>query len=314
MTVPQELETVRDWLRWAVTRFGEAKLAFGHGTTNAYDEAAYLLLHALHLPLDRLEPFLDARLTQAERSHVAALFARRIDERVPAAYITGEAWLGEFRFHVDKRVIVPRSFIAELLPDGLAPYVGDGAAIHEALDLCTGSGCLAILLARAFPKAQLDAADISASALAVARINVKRYGLGARIRLIESNLFSALGAKRYDLIVSNPPYVTGGGMRRLPREYRHEPRIALAGGRDGLAVVRKILRAAAAHLAPRGLLVVEVGAGRRRVERAFPYIEFVWPETRAGHPVFIATREQLLRWKTRKSSATKDTKDTKSKQ
>src|SRR5262245_27778596 len=155
MSAPQELETVRDWLRWAVSRFGEAKLAFGHGTTNAYDEAAYLLLHALHLPLDRLEPFLDARLTATERSQIAALFARRIDERVPAAYLTGEAWLGEFRFHVDPRVIIPRSFIAEILPDGVLPYVGSADGVRKALDLCTGSGCLAILMAHAFPSADI---------------------------------------------------------------------------------------------------------------------------------------------------------------
>ena len=272
-----------------------------------FDDGPFLedLRRRIGIPSSSQEP---------QRAAALRLFERRVNERKPAAYLVREAWLGDFRFYVDERVIVPRSHIAELLREELAPWIEEPLEVRAALDLCAGSGCLAILLARAFPRAQIDAADISSSALSVARINVKRYGLGARIRLIESNLFSALGAKRYELIVSNPPYVTAGGMRRLPREYRHEPRIALAGGRDGLAVVRKILRAAAAHLAPRGLLVVEVGAGRRRIERAFPYIEFVWPETGAGHPVFFATREQLLRWKTRKSLTTKDTKDTKRKQ
>jgi ribosomal protein L3 glutamine methyltransferase len=294
MTVPQELETVRDWLRWAVTRFGEAKLAFGHGTTNAYDEAAYLLLHALHLPLDRLEPFLDARLTQAERSHVAALFARRIDERVPAAYITGEAWLGEFRFHVDKRVIVPRSFIAELLPDGLAPYVGDGAAIHEALDLCTGSGCLAILLAHAYPNADIDAVDVSSDALAIAQRNVSEYGLADRINLLRSDLFAHLRGKRYDLIISNPPYVTTTAMQSLPEEFRHEPATALAGGADGLDAVRVILEEAAHHLNPNGILVVEVGDGKDATEAVFPKLPFVWLHTRSStDSVFLLKREDL---------------------
>src|SRR5262245_36770660 len=198
MTAPHELETVRDWLRWAVSRFGEAKLVFGHGTTNAYDEAVYLILHALHLPLDRLEPFLDARLTAAERSELAALFARRIDERIPAAYLTGEAWLGEFRFHVDPRVLIPRSYIAELLPDGLGAHVGDAFAVRSALDLCTGSGCLAIVMAHAYPSADIDAVDLSADALTVAQRNVLDYGLAGRVNLLRSDLFANLRDKRYD--------------------------------------------------------------------------------------------------------------------
>ncbi len=186
-----ELHTLRDWLRWAVSRFAEAKLTFGHGTTNAYDEACYLLLHALHLPLDRLEPFLDARLATSERQAVAELLARRIDERVPAAYLTREAWLGDFRFYVDERVIIPRSHIAALLPDGLAPWIGDPANVREALDLCTGSGCLAILLAHAYPNADVDAVDISADALAVAQRNVSDYGLAERINLLRSDLLGS---------------------------------------------------------------------------------------------------------------------------
>ena len=292
--VPDELETLRDWLRFAVSRFTEAKLAFGHGTSNAYDEAAYLLLHALSLPLDRLDPFLDARLTTGERAKLAALIARRIDERIPAAYLTGEAWLGDFRFYVDERVIIPRSFIAELLPDGLAPYIGSTEAIHDALDLCTGSGCLAILLAHAFPNAELDAADVSADALAVAQHNVADYGLAGRINLIRSDLFANLGGKTYDLIVSNPPYVTTMAMEALPPEFRHEPELALAGGDDGVDAVRAIVDAAPAHLNPRGVLVVEIGNGKAAVEAVFPRLPFVWLTTRSStDAVFLLTRDDL---------------------
>jgi len=289
-----ELETLRDWLRFAVTRFGETKIAFGHGTTNAYDEAAYLLLHALSLPIDRLEPFLDARLTRAERATLAALLARRIDERIPAPYLTGEAWLGDFRFHVDERVVIPRSFIAELLPDGLAPYIGSGETIRSALDLCTGSGCLAILLAHAFPGAEVDAADLSADALAVAEQNVAEYELGDRIKLIRSDLFNSLSGKTYDLIVSNPPYVTTTAMESLPPEFRHEPELALAGGDDGMDVVGSIIDAVPRHLNAHGVLVVEVGSGKAAVEAAFPRLPFVWLTTRSSSDaVFLLTRDDL---------------------
>jgi len=294
VAAPAELETLRDWLRWAVSRFGEAKLVFGHGTSNAYDEAAYLLLHALHLPLDRLEPFLDARLTAAERGALAALFARRIDERIPAAYLTGEAWLGEFRFHVDPRVLIPRSFIAELLPEGLAPYVSDTADVGSALDLCTGCGCLAIVLAHAYLGADIDAVDLSADALTVAQRNVSDYGLAGRINLIRSDLFANLRDKRYDLIISNPPYVTATSMAALPPEYLHEPSMALAGGADGLDAVRGILEQAPRYLNPQGTLVVEVGAGRDAVEATFPKLPFVWLATpSAEDSVFLLKREDL---------------------
>jgi len=289
-----ELETLRDWLRWATTRFNEAKLVFGHGTTNAYDEAAYLLLHTLHLPLDRLEPFLDARLTAAERGTLAALFARRIDERIPAAYLTGEAWLGEFRFHVDPRVLIPRSYIAELVPDGLAPYVGDPEQVGSALDLCTGSGCLAILMAHAYPAADVDAVDLSPDALTVAQRNVADYGLAGRINLIRSDLFTNLRDKRYDLVISNPPYVTATAMDALPPEYLHEPRMALAGGDDGLDAVRAIVDAAPRYLRPGGTLVVEVGNARDAVEATFPRLPLVWLATpSADDSVFLAKREDL---------------------
>ncbi|MBK8687451.1 MAG: 50S ribosomal protein L3 N(5)-glutamine methyltransferase [Betaproteobacteria bacterium] len=290
-----DLETLRDWLRWAVTRFGEAKLAFGHGTTNAYDEAAYLLLHALHLPLERLDPFLDARLTHAERQQLAQLLQRRIDQRVPAAYLTREAWLGDFRFYVDERVLIPRSFIAELLPDGLAAYLGDAAQVASVLDLCTGSGCLAILLAHAFPAADVDAVDISSEALAVAQRNVSDYGLADRINLLRSDLFANLPDKSYDLIVSNPPYVTGTAMDELPAEYRHEPALALAGGDDGLDAVRTIMREAPRFLAPGGLLVVEIGHNRDAVEVAWPRTPFVWLDTgSSADSVFLLPREDVV--------------------
>jgi len=297
MSMPvNELETLRDWLRYAVTRFGEADLHFGHGTVNAYDEAAYLLLHALPLPLDRLEPFLDARLTQAERQHVAHVFGRRIDERVPAAYLTREAWLGEFRFYVDERVLIPRSHIAQLLPDGLAPLLGDPNDIATALDLCTGSGCLAILLAHAYPNADVDAVDISSDALAVAQRNVSDYGLADRINLIRSDLFSNVSEeKSYDLIISNPPYVTSVAMEMLPLEYRHEPALGLAGGDDGMDAVRTIIKDAPRFMNPRGLLVVEVGHSRAAAEAAFPRLPFLWLQTEGSEDsVFALRREELI--------------------
>lgn len=289
--IPAELLTLRDMLRWAVSRFNAAGLFFGHGTQDAYDEAAWLVLHALHLPPDRLEPFLDARLTAAEKEAVAGLIERRIAERIPAAYLTHEAWLGDHRFYVDERVIVPRSHIAGLLmEDALAPWV-DAAEVADALDLCTGSGCLAVLLGLTFPGARIDAVDLSEDALAVARRNVAAYGLEARITLQRSDLFAALEARRYDLIVSNPPYVTTAAMRALPPEYRHEPALALAAGEDGLDIVRRLLHDAGRHLKPGGILVMEVGDGREAVEQAFPALDLVWLDGHDnGNGVF------LLRW------------------
>jgi ribosomal protein L3 glutamine methyltransferase len=289
-----DLATLRDWLRYAVSRFGEAKLSFGHGMANAYDEAAYLLLHALHLPIDQLDPFLDARLTQSERAHVAQLLDRRVEERVPAAYLTHEAWLGDFRFYVDERVLIPRSFIAELIPQGLAPFVGESDEVFTALDLCTGSGCLAILLAHAYPAADVDAVDISSDALAVAQHNVADYGLADRINLIRSDLFANLPEKSYDLIISNPPYVTALAMEDLPPEYRHEPELALAGGDDGLDSVRTIFAEAPRFLKPAGVLVVEVGHNRDAVETAFPEIPFVWLETATSSDCVVLVQHQDL--------------------
>lgn len=293
--IPPELFTLRDFLRWAVSRFNEAGLFFGHGTQNAYDEAVYLLLHALHLPHDRLEPFLDATLTDSERESVSALLERRIRERIPAAYLTHEAWLGDFPFYVDERVIIPRSHIAELLlDDHLAPWVDDPEAIDSALDLCTGSGCLAILMAHAYPNARIDAVDISADALEVAARNVADYELGKRIELIRSDLFAGLDGRTYDLIISNPPYVTGESMRNLPAEYRHEPALALASGEAGLDAVQGILAGARAHLKPKGILAVEVGGNRALVEKAYPRLGFTWLDSESGEGmVFLLQREQL---------------------
>jgi ribosomal protein L3 glutamine methyltransferase len=290
----EELLTLRDLLRFAVSRFNEAGLFFGHGSDNAWDEAAYLLLHSLHLPLERLEPFLDARLTRSELESALRVIERRVIERVPAAYLTREAWLGDHRFYVDERVIVPRSFIAELLHEQLAPWIDDPWAVGRALDLCTGSGCLAILAAHAFPEAQVDAVDISPDALAVAARNVADYGLGERVRLIHADLFAGVAGQRYDVIISNPPYVNAESVAALPEEYRKEPAIALGSGHDGLDLTRRILAEAADHLPPGGLLIVEIGHNRDELEAAYPETPFTWLDTAAGDQyVFMLRREEL---------------------
>lgn len=293
--IPPEMATLRDFLRWGVSRFNEAGLCFGHGMQDAFDEAAYLLLHCLHLPLDRLDPFMDAALTESERQRVADLFERRIAERIPSAYLTHEAWLGDFRFYVDERVIVPRSHIAGLLQDNsLTPWVGDAERVGRALDLCTGSGCLAIMLAHAFPNAHIDAVDISADALAVAARNVSDYRLENRIDLLRSDLFDGLSGRRYGIIVSNPPYVTGESMEILPPEYRHEPSLALASGQDGLDAVRGILSGACDHLLDGGALCVEVGGNRALVENAFPELDFTWfASQNEDGMVFLLLKEQI---------------------
>jgi ribosomal protein L3 glutamine methyltransferase len=286
--------TLRSALALAARRLEGAAVSYGHGTTNARDEAAWLALHALGLPFEALAGHLERSLTAAESARIAALVEERIRTRKPAAYLTNEAWLGEHRFYVDERVIVPRSYIAELLRVGLAPWLAGPGKVRNALDLCTGSGCLAILLALAFERAQIEAADIAPDALAVAKRNVAEYRLGRRVKLVRSDLYAALPARRYDVIVSNPPYVRDAVMRRLPAEYRREPALALAGGPDGLDLVRRIVSEAPAHLAAGGLLVVEVGHNRRRVERAFPALPLVWPETSGGSDcVFLITREAL---------------------
>lgn len=289
-----DLHTLRDWLRWAISRFNEAGLSFGHGCDNAHDEAAWLILHTLHLPIDQLEPWLDTRLTRDERLAVLEILQQRITRRVPAAYLTHEAWLGDFRFYVDERVIVPRSYFAELLENGFAPWIEDPDTVTDALDLCTGSACLAIIMAHTFPNAQVDAVDISPDALAVAHRNIADYGLEDAVCAIKSDLFAELGGKQYDLIISNPPYVTTESMEALPPEYCHEPALALAAGADGLDIVRRILAEAKAHLKPGGILAVEVGHNRDLVEAAFPQLDAIWLDAEGGdEKVFLLTREQL---------------------
>jgi ribosomal protein L3 glutamine methyltransferase len=289
-----ELQTLRDLLRWAVTRFNAANLAFGHGPPDAYDEAVFLLLHALSLPTERIEAFLDARLLPDELARLRELIERRVTERKPAAYSLNEAWLQGYKFYVDERVIVPRSFIAELLHEGLQPWVEDAEAVGSVLDLCTGSGCLAILAAEAFPRASVDAVDLSADALQVAQRNVADYGLQERVRLVQSDLCKALGKRKYDLILSNPPYVPAAAMQSLPAEYRHEPQMALAGGEDGTDFVAQLIADASKHLKRRGMLIVEVGGERAAVERRFPALPFTWLTTSGGDDmVFLLRAEDL---------------------
>ena len=272
-----------------------AGLAFGHGMANAFDEAVYLVLYTLKLPLDELESVRDHALTVDQQKAIAAIIDRRVRERVPAAYLTHEAWLGPHCFYVDERVIVPRSFIAELLDDELSPWIDSADGVTSVLDLCTGSGCLAIVAALTFPHAQVDAVDLSTDALDVARRNIDEYALPGRVTPILSDMFAALQGRRYDLIISNPPYVTRKSMAALPDEYHREPAMALTSGDDGLDHVRIILRNAATYLKPGGLLVVEAGFNCDGVEAAFPRVPFTWAEVSAGDDiVFLLTREELL--------------------
>lgn len=289
------LITVRDWLRFGVSRMNQAALFFGHGTTNAFDEAAYLILHTLHLPLDRLDPFLDACLTEVEREDLKQVFEKRVKQRIPAAYITHQAWLGEYSFYVDERVIIPRSFIAELVREQLAPWVENPNTVQAGLDMCTGSGCLAILMALAFPDAAIDAVDISADALAVATRNIADYQLQDQVQTIQSDLFTGLAGRSYDVIVTNPPYVNAPSMLALPAEYRAEPALALASGEDGLEHIRVIIAAAPMHLNPGGMLIAEIGHNREALEAAFPHLPLTWLDTSdSDEYVFAISREQLL--------------------
>ncbi|GLR11262.1 50S ribosomal protein L3 glutamine methyltransferase [Chitinimonas prasina] len=289
------LHTVRDLLRFAVSRFQEAELFFGHGNATAWDEAAYLTLHTLHLPLHQLDPYLDARLLPTEIDAVLQQIEARVTTRKPAAYLTQEAWLGDYRFYVDERVIVPRSFIAELLPHALEPWIEYPELVHRALDLCTGSGCLAILLAEHYPDAEVDGVDLSTEALEVAAINVEQYGLQDRVRLLESDLFTAVEGETYDLIVSNPPYVDAPSVAALPDEYLHEPELALGSGEDGLDATRAIIENASRLLNPHGVLVVEMGHNREALEPQYPALAFHWLATSSGDGfVFLLTREQLV--------------------
>ena len=287
------LDTLGDIFRFAVRRFQAARLAYGHGTTNARDEAAFVVLEALRLPIDRLEPYLDLRPTPGERARLLTLIDARVSSRLPAPYLVGAAYMHGVRFHADRRALIPRSFIGDMLADGVLP-IGDAGKIKRVLDLCTGSGCLAILAALAFPRARIDASDLSAGALALARRNVKSHRLGDRIALHRGDLFAPLAGQRYDLIISNPPYVDAKAMARLPTEYRHEPRLALAAGDDGLAVVRRILADAPRYLTRNGALLCEIGRGQKPLEAAFPRLPFLWLDTeQSTGEVFWIAADQL---------------------
>jgi ribosomal protein L3 glutamine methyltransferase len=288
-----ELFTIRDFIRYGVSRFSAAGLDFGHGTCTAFDEAVFIVLEALHLPIDQIDPYWDARLTLAERKKLAELIDMRVTTRKPAPYLLNKAYIQGFPFYVDQRVIVPRSFIAEILCDGdcFSP-IENPDDIGSILDLCTGSGCLAILAANLFPNAVIDAVDLSPDALDVARKNISDYGMNERITVFEGDLFAPLGNRTYDLIITNPPYVASAEMAVLPDEYRHEPSMALAGGKDGLDLVRKILRGAPEYLNENGGMLCEIGTGRMDLETSFPGLDFLWLDTvESSGEVFWITKE-----------------------
>lgn len=290
---PPELITIRDWLRWSVSRFAEARLAFGHGTATALDEAAFLILSVLHLPIDQLEPWLDATLTAAERQAVFDIVARRITTRKPAAYLTGAAYIQGHRFAIDERVIVPRSYIGELLcGGGLDDHLPSEPA--RILDVCTGSGCLAILAALRWPDARVDATELSADALAVANLNVAAYDLADRLELLQGDLLTPAVGRHYDIIIANPPYVAAAEVTAFPPEYAAEPAMAHLGGCDGLDLARRILQQAAPHLEPGGVLVMEIGTGRPALEAAYPALPFLWLDTEASEgEVFVLRAADL---------------------
>ncbi len=290
---PEEIVTLRDIVRYAASRFNEAGLVFGHGTDNAIDEAAALALHALHLPADLPDPYWGARLTRQEREAVMARVRRRIQERLPLPYITHETFFAGLPFYVDQRVLVPRSPLAELIERGFQPWL-DPDSVEGVLEIGTGSGCIAVACAYAFPAAEIDATDTDADALEVAAVNVRRHDLQGRIALRHADVYEGLPQRRYQLIVTNPPYVDPDAMAALPPEYRHEPRHALAAGDDGLAVVRRILRGAGDRLTADGILVVEVGDAEDAVAEAFGHLPLTWLTLeRGGFGVFLLTGEQL---------------------
>jgi ribosomal protein L3 glutamine methyltransferase len=293
----EELETIRDWLRYAVTSMTRAGLVYGHGSDNAIDEAAFMILATLDLPIDDINPWLDCRLTAAERDAVDQIISKRVETRKPAAYLTNVACIQGHRFYVDERVIVPRSFIGELLArEKLAPLIADPSQVRRVLDLCTGSGCLAILAAEAFPEAEIMASDFSEDALEVAERNIRAYGLERRIRALKADLFKGIPTSRFDLIISNPPYVTAEAVEAFPPEYKAEPRLAHLGGADGLDIVLRILSEAGDWLSSEGNLIVEVGAGRERLEAARPDLDFLWLDTETSRgEVFALLAKDLAK-------------------
>ncbi len=288
-----QLQTIRDFIRWGASRFNEAGLVYGHGTDNALDESVALVLHTLHLQHDLPSEYALSRLTESEKQRVVTNILRRVNERVPVPYITHEAWFAGIPFYVDERVLIPRSPIAELIENGFSPWIEEGQ-VTSILDLCTGSGCIGIACALAFPEADVDAADISDEALAVAQVNVQRHGLEEELELVKSDLFDNLAGRRYDIIVSNPPYVDAGEMAALSPEFKHEPRLGLSSGEDGLEATCRILAQAADHLNPGGILVVEVGNSELALMHRFPEVPFIWLDfERGGQGVFLLTYDQI---------------------
>ncbi len=296
----KQLSTIRDFLRWALSEFRSAKIVHGHGTTSATDEAAFLILETLPLPVDDINPWLDATLLEAEREAVAQVIRARVETRMPAAYLVKRAYIHGVPFYVDERVIVPRSFIGELMFSGIfggdeAPLIEDAGNVGSVLDLCTGSGCLAILAAGIFPEAEIDAADLSRDALEVARTNVEAHEVGEGVNLLQGDLFDAVEGRGYDLIIPNPPYVARGEVEAFPPEYGQEPVMAHIGGDDGLDLVRRILEEAADHLNPGGGLLCEIGTGRDLLVAEYPHLDFLWLDTEESEgEAFWITREQLL--------------------
>lgn len=288
-----ELSSILDFIRWGASQFRAAELSFSHGMASALDEATYLVLHSLHLPVDTPELYFASKLTQSEKQTVVTILERRIIERKPAAYLTNEAWFAGLPFYVDERVLVPRSPIAELIEKQFYPWT-DEAQVAHVLDLCTGSGCIGIACAYAFPRAEIDLSDISADALAVAKLNIERHGVQAQVQTIESDLFTNLSGKRYDLIVSNPPYVDAAEIAEMSSEFQHEPLLGLAAGVDGLDIVHRILATASEHLNDHGILIVEVGNSQFALAEAYPEVPFQWLEfERGGDGIFLLTAAQL---------------------
>lgn len=296
MTNPiDDLHSVRDYLRYASSQFSASPVFFGHGTDNVWDEAVQLVMRSLHLPLENNTVFLDARLTRTERELILERIRRRVSERVPLAYLLGEAWFMGMPFHVDERVLVPRSPIGELIENGFQPWLGD-KTVDRILDLCTGSGCIGIGAASVFTEAEVDLSDISADALAVAESNIELHGVRDRVRTVQSDVFDAING-RYDVIVSNPPYVDAGDLAGMPEEYRHEPELGLAAGQDGLDIAHRIIAGAAEHLTPGGLLIVEVGNSWVALDEAYPDLPITWLDfENGGDGVFVVAEQDLRQW------------------
>lgn len=296
--MPAKPRTLGEWLQWAERAYGRHRAALGQVATTAHDEALYLLLRTLGLPLDSRPAVLKRKLTEAEAAKVAEVFRRRLEERVPAAYLTREAFLGEHRFYVDERVIIPRSYFLELLPEQIPHWLPANKPVKRAVDVCTGSGCLAILLAHRFPEAKVDAIELSPDAAAVAKFNIAGHQLAKRVKLHHSDVFDAVPPVKYDLILSNPPYVPTRELRGLPEEFTKEPRMALDGGADGLAIIRKLLRQARERLQPHGIVVLEVGGLRAAMDRAFPELDLHWLHTEDGEDcVCVVQAARLLNWR-----------------